>query len=406
MKKFTRILSVALVAVMVLSLSAVALAETPSVYIPKKLTKLGDFFLEDYTFPTLSIHTTGVTGIKDADGNKVYSTVCKDAYTGEYVQARSITEDSVAQFQFSEKPDWFVAILSSLDGGTRNIELDESGYGELEIGELHRQPGSWISQVMFCEKDEDGNKVTYWDWPTWMYNSQGEWSVDVGDYPYIAGKDYGSYSVEVNYHRAGDAYAVKVTLKDSEDFFRTGQEGGTMTITFDKVTVLTKCKNVNTGKPYDRYDTYWYVSNVSASYPQGNYISAVSTDWRNDSKQNLASYKISYAVSDNEVYKITYAPKTTTIYQSGPSYARTFTDLSTTDGVCASYYPSTKWGDGTYDTHYEADQVIYGEYYRNGNLVAVSGSGNKLSKWYAPGHGKQVKNVKKSCTSFKSPRVY
>ena len=42
MKKITRILSVALVALMVMSLSAMALAEDTAVFIPSKLAKLGD----------------------------------------------------------------------------------------------------------------------------------------------------------------------------------------------------------------------------------------------------------------------------------------------------------------------------------------------------------------------------
>ena len=56
-------------------------------------------------------------------------------------------------------------------------------------------------------------------------------------YPYYAGKDYGDYSVNVSYYRNGKAYKVVVTLKDSEDFFRTGMEGGVMSITFERVKV-------------------------------------------------------------------------------------------------------------------------------------------------------------------------
>jgi hypothetical protein len=385
MKKITKILSVALVAMMVLSLSAVALADTPSVYIPKRLAKLVEADLGDYRYPTLKVKMSSKVALGDP---------CP------YVAG----EEADYLLYFSEKPDWAGANVSVLDGGWINIDVDETGFGMIE-GPLHRQPGTWISQVMYCEKDEEGNKIAYYDWPAWMFNAQGEWDVDIGDYPYVASKDYGPYTSTVNYQRNGAAYAVTVTLKDSEDFFRTNQEGGVMSITFEKVTTETICGR------YDRKDTFWYVSNVSATYPAGNYITAISTDWRNDSKQNLASYKISYAVSDNETYKITYAPNTVTIEQTGPSYAREYLNLAEEYGVCANNYPSTKWGkdengNGVYWTHYNADEAIYGEYYRNDKLTAVSGSGNKLNKWFAPGHGKAVKTPKKGTTSFKSPRVY
>lgn len=356
MKKITRILSVALVAMMVLSLSAVALADDTTVYIPNRLGKLGvDYVIDDFQFPTLKVKMSSTVALGDP---------CP------------IVAGDEADYllYFSEKPDWAGAVVSSLDGGWLSLDVDDTGFATIE-GPLHLQPGMWSAGE-------------------WEYTPEGVdeiWHVTGGDYPYYAGKDYGDYSVDVSYYRNGGAYKVVVTLKDSADFFRTGYEGGTMKITFEKVTVK------STSNPRkDRYDTYWFISQVSAVYPEGNYIIGVDAAYRNDAKQNLASYRISYAVSEKEIYKITYAPNTTTINEGTYPYT-----------VISSTIPSTK----PYIHHYTADEAIYGVFYKsradweNDTKTAISGSGNKLNKWYKPGHGAQVRNIKKGTTSFKSPRV-
>ena len=412
MKKMTRILSVALVAMMVMSLAAVAQAATPSVYIPGKLAKLVDAYVDDYAFPTLDITTTALQG---------------NAWV------KRITEDSVAQLQFSEKPDWAGVNLSSLDGGWTSLDVDESGYAELAIGELHRQPGmySWTnSSVTYWDKYcklRFRNDWTEGDWEGAKTFKKGElvpadkfgWLFgNGGDYPYSAGKDYGNYNVTVNYHRNGAPYQVAVSLK-GVDAFETGMEGAVTTITFELVNVELDSyryitylnadgKAVRKNGPYTKYiknlkfdekgydhkkggtaeegyyydedneiltvgplssTDMWYVSSVSATYPEGNPIVAVEADYRNDAKNNLYGYTICYAVSENEVYEITY-----NIYNS----------------------------------------PIFGLYSRNGAYVAVSGSGNNIGKWYKYNgqdssglwnNGKQVKTVKKSIKTFSSPRV-
>lgn len=461
MKKITKILSVALVAMMVLSLSAAALAETPSVYIPQRLAKLaGNIWLEDYLVPTFAVKVSDLAVMKDKNGNKIESKYCKDpANDNGMAYVKSITEDSVMQFQWDIAPDWFGCSVSSLDyaGGWANIDIDESGYGELEVGELHRQPGTWYAQ------------------------SKG-WAGAGGDNIFSAGKDFGDYSVEASYYRNGSVYKVAITPKEAEDVFRTGQEGAVVTYTFEKVNVRTQCleDDYYASKDYEAYkmaaEVYknekkeyddakaafdkqheawvkdkeawekggcigdapvepkfeqkapakpakpamgngvdvWYMSQVKATYPAGNYIAAVEVNYRNDKKQNAYDYKISYAVSDNEIYKITYAPTTSTVLEKrdnvnelGEKYT-TFIPLTGSNAYKASNAEKDKDGKltGNYYIHHSADEAIYGEYYRNGNKVAVSGSGNKLNKWYAPGHGKQVKNVKKGISSFKSPRVF
>ena len=73
MKKVTRILSVALVAMMMLSLCVIAQADETSVYIPTKLSKLGlDISLDDFVYPELSIKITDLAKVYDiVDGKKV-----------------------------------------------------------------------------------------------------------------------------------------------------------------------------------------------------------------------------------------------------------------------------------------------------------------------------------------------
>ena len=456
MKKITRILSVALVAVMVLSMSAVSLADTASVYIPQKLAKLvGDVWLEDYIFPTYTVTVSDLDTVKnkkseklykDKDGNKYYLGKNDEPTKGMYA-VKSITEDSVMQFQFDIAPDWFNCSASSLDGGWQTIDIDETGYGELEIGEFHRQPGSWYAQ------------------------GKG-WTWTGGDDGFYAGKDFGDYSVSCSYHRDGSVYSVSITPAEAEDVFRTGQEGAKVTYTFDLVNVRTDCLekdyyNSDEYKDYladvavynaekRQYDAdkkafdeehkawvdggsvgeepkfdkkaptkpvkpaigdgvdVWYISQVAAEYPAGNYIAAVEVNYRNDKKQTPYDYKISYATSENEIYKITYAASTSTVLENNKTrnefgeYYTTYVPLT----GCGIYRASGAQVDadgnktGNYYIHTSADQAIYGEYFRNGTKVAISGSGDKFNKWYAPGHGKQVKNVKKSTSSFKSPRVF
>ena len=46
-------MSIAMITIMAFSLVPVANAELPSVYIPKRVDKLVDTYVEDYQFPTL-----------------------------------------------------------------------------------------------------------------------------------------------------------------------------------------------------------------------------------------------------------------------------------------------------------------------------------------------------------------
>ena len=76
---------------------------------------------------------------------------------------------------------------------------------------------------------------------------------------------------------------------------------------------------------------------MSATYPESNYIVGVEADFKNDEKNSLSQYKISYAVNETDVVKI--------------------------------YYKTT-------------DDAFYGQYSSDGTIAAVSGSGDNLDKWY------------------------
>ena len=173
--------------------------------------------------------------------------------------------------------------------------------------------------------------------------------------------------------------------------------------------------------------TVWYISRVTATYPSGNNIVEVEADWRNDEKKTLASYRITYEPKQGELYKITYSPTTTTMFEDHQTGTIEPWGASTAPSTSLEAYikKNSEPGDrsyinfrGMYLHHYTEDEVLSG-LYTSGNTVLCSGSGNNLRKWYKfngtttlengmkrNNLGKQVKkNGLKPCTSFISPRV-
>ena len=430
MKRLTKFICIMIVGMIIMSMIPAASAELPSVYIPKRAEKQVDSFVDDYQFPTLVARA-------DSMGYGLYS-------------------EGVIHFRFSEKPDWFSALVSSKNGGCINIDVNNYGYAELPLEELVMQPGMYAW---------NNPELTYWDqncelrfrkdWENTHGLTKASYKKDdlvpfrfsgvlyglygnTGDYPYSAGKDYGDYSVTVNYHRDGSAYKVAVTLKNV-DFFETGMDGAVSTITFELVNVAldtyetlykwfyldigggerrwvrarTKPDNKEVTTVYDedgnidyvlykniKFELYdftntevWYVSSVSTSYPEGNQVVGVEADYKNDEKHSLYQYKVSYAVNEKDVAQI--------------------------------YYKTD-------------DTPFYGLYSKDGEISAVSGSGNNLNKWYTyngysehatirkpvlnektgevmgytleregklNNNGKLVKSIKKGINSYPSPRV-
>lgn len=253
MKKFARILSVALVAAILLSISAIAMAETPTVFIPKKVAKLN--LPERPAIPTMETWTT--PAIPTGDPCPILA-----------------GEDPVIHIQLSEKPIWGGVNASSLDGGWMNLEFDETGYCEIDMEGLHRHPayGTYSGPC-----DPETGKPSY----------RGVW----GDFPYTIG-----FAGGITVYYTANGTAIKVDQEISEDVFKTGQELVKATVTWTRVVVKTDCGAA----------PVWYVSNVSADYADGSDIIRVNAEYRDNAAKTLYTYTITYA-RDEGTYTITYA---------------------------------------------------------------------------------------------------
>ena len=224
---------------------------------------------------------------------------------------------------------------------------------------------------------------------------------------------------------------IDYTLPDT-DFFLTGMENAVTTITYRRNTVASVCGDgQDPEQQYTHFDGFYSVAFVDTDYPAGNYIMNVFTEWRDDKKQALASYKIIYHVAENELYRITYAPQTTSIFEDhtgfGPgvftyrgvnyniSGDEAYTDLGKQD-VCGKNIPGMKTAAGDYVHHYTADEVLRGTVLHwvpdwtneedvKKSTFAESGSGDNLNKWYDLLTGRQVRSIRYPCTYFVSPRV-
>jgi hypothetical protein len=365
MKKIIRILSVALVAAMVLSMSAISLADATSVYIPKKGTKAG--------FPDMP----------------------------EYFTLKTKSNDEIIKLQFSEKPDWAGVNWGSPDWAWENLVIDDSGYAELDREGHPTTPGKYVyNNYITCKDgnsyiatrdlyrddnwkiyteatDKDGNAYTLVckkgeEAPHWLHGTG-----DKGVTCYTAGKG----DVEVGYKNNG-VEITYVSLKVEEDFYQTGMEGAVTTITWTPVFLNNPCywadvedviaglidADCNIGNyNYVMWDQYsdelvWYVSKVVTTYPEGNYITRIESVRRNDKTNSLDAYTIDYATSENVVYRISYD---------------------------------------------EDDSVVGGEYRVNGTKKLTSGSGKYASKWFgdrSQGRASKLPGLK-SAYSFKSPRI-
>ncbi len=225
MKRFIRILSVSLAAMLLLSVAGVSFAakDTP-VYIPGKVAKLGLPDMPDYL--TLKTKTERAV-MKNSRGEKIYQTETwsvngnvvtfpKYDYNGNPIPLYGIVDDAKIELQFSEKPDWAGVVWMD---GYETLELDESGYAATSMEGHRMQPG--ISIVKSSSNWKTGDTEVY--------------EHDGGDYAYLAGKD----NVTVQYGRSGKVNYVEYTV--DQDFFRTGMEGASTTIRWEPVQIPTDC---------------------------------------------------------------------------------------------------------------------------------------------------------------------
>ena len=403
-----KLLSIALVAVMLLTVSAVALADDTTVFIPSKLSKLG-----------------------------------VDMEAPEFISLSTSNDGSDIVLEFSETPDWGGVNWSE---GWENMVFDgDSTYVTSRDGH-DKQPGKWawtsgdvtcdpLTGAMIFAKDVedvwvDGVKQNFKKGDFVPKAVQGNYHGTGGEYAYMAGKG----NVKAEYNLWGHVNYYVVTT--DEDYFQTGMEGASTDITYTYYKIPG--------------DSGYYVSSVVTTYPDTDEtdIVKVQADWRNDENYSLASYRITYATSETEQYEIIYAPATSSVLQ----YKYHPNDWSL-DTAYVTWFRTDEDADGTADhrysvpkdapemkgiisgvvtpkgkvvvgspfsvTHYTQDEVV-GGFYRKGSLTLVSGSGKKLGNWYkfegtedkdgvkTNKTGKQYKNSKyglKKCTAFPSPRV-
>ncbi len=368
----------------IICLTDAVIAENMTVYIPNRVSRLGLPEMPDYV--TLKTRTESAP-MTDKKGNEVFQLEAKEDEDGnKFVDYRlddhgnkipvhGIVEDAVISLQFSRKPNWAGVLWWE---GWENLDVDEEGYAETSMEDHIVQPGIW-----------EGSS------PINMVTEKPEYS----DYAFMAG--FGPLTCE--YGRRGTVNYVEYTVE--EDYFRTGMEGASTVIRWEPEHI--KNYSEENYVKYETTTTVWYVSSVTATYPAGNYITGIQADYRNDRKNTLSSYTITYTVSDKESYTITYMPNTATIFEEH-NYGLFLPDNSLLPSTIFTNNDPNTWEEyptGAYYHHYEADEPIYGEYTVSGRKY-VSGSGSNLNKWYGEGHGTELKKKGlREVTSFTSPRV-
>ena len=365
MKRRIRVLCTMMAAVFMLSVCELALGDDLKVFLPERISKLNLPEMPEY-----------ITLKTDTDRTATYG----DAEAPENPCPILQTEDAEIRLEFSKKPDW--AGVTWMDGW-ENLVVDEEGRAVTTMEGHSVQPG--IRATSGPISPDTGK-------PEWRWN-------DGGDYAYLAGLG----PVTCEYGRRGTVKYVEYTVE--QDYFKTGMNGAVTVIRWEPVSI--KNTSEENYVKYETTTTVWFVSSVTASYPAGNPITKVKAEYRNDKKNTLSSYEITYALNENESYAITYMPNTTTIFEEH-NYGLFLPDNSnlpstifyTNDPNTWEEYPS-----GAYWHHYTEDEPIYGEYTVNG-VTYVSGSGSNLNKWYTAGHGTLLKrNGLRGVTSFPSPRV-
>ncbi len=226
MKRFIRILSISLAAMLLLSAAGVSFAASDTaVYIPYIIEKLGLPDMPEYI--TLKTKTESAV-MKDKNGEIVYQTegvknpngrisyYTKYDYNGNPIPVYGTQLGADIELQFSEQPEWAGVIWAD---GYETLKVDESGYAKTSMVGHNMQPG--INIVKSVCDPVTGELIDY--------------EHDGGDYAYLAGKN----NVAVQYGRSGSVNYVEYTV--DQDFFRTGMEGASTVIRWEPVQVITDC---------------------------------------------------------------------------------------------------------------------------------------------------------------------
>lgn len=289
-------------------------------------------------------------------------------------------EGAEIRLKFSPKPDWAGVTWSD---GWENLDVDDEGRAVTSTEGHGTQAGMRASSGPV---DPRTGK------PEWRWN-------DGGDYAFAAGLD----RVTCEFGRNGGVNWVEERIY--KDFFRTGMEGAVTVIRWEPVSV--KNRSEADGIRYETTVTGWFVSSVTAEYPAGSFISRVRAEYRNDRKNTLSGYTVTYAVGEDETYAVTYAPADATILEEHhyglflpvndrlPSAIIYTNDPNTWEEIPSGYYLH----------HMDGDEPVCGELTLNGKTY-VTGSGDKLEQWFEAGHGRQLKKRGlRTIFSFPSPRV-
>lgn len=287
MKRFIRLLSVSLAAILLLSAAGVSFAaDDTTVYIPHIIKKLGLPDMPDYI--TLKTKTDREI-MKNKRGQVVYQTetwyddygkkvtTIKYDYNGNPIPVYGTTEGADITLQFSEKPDWAGVIWAT---GYETLTVDDSGMAETSMVGHNMQPGINIVKS-YC--DPITGKV---------YKE-----LDGGDYAYLAGKG----NVAVQYGRSGSVNYVEYTVQ--EDFFKTGMSGASTVIRWEPVQIATDCYKEAMEERcsyivWENYDPITYVPDDGLEDPtlvdSGRTDSFVTNQWGNlayDTDGNICCYQ-------------------------------------------------------------------------------------------------------------------
>ena len=302
MKKTARLLCAFLAVMMLLSLSTASLAENEEVYIPVSLSR--------YHVPTL-----------DEIWDKLfYLTIKVDSiptYNNPYDPNDPcpilITDDADVEFWFRDingdpfVPDWFYGSFSILDGGWVELPVNDRGYTMYNSEDYHYTPdyAPWYGPRELYTKsniDDPGD-------PVWHALSN-----------FVAGKIYeDGTSMILSFANTGLIMSAEYVIPDM-DYFRQPAEGAKTFVTYrtNYYSVITDEDTPDEKCVYYLYDLSkheeletidYHISDVCAEYPLGNSIRALRTKWLGFGKNNLCSYIIAYAVTDEDVYAITYLPQ-------------------------------------------------------------------------------------------------
>ncbi len=299
MKRFIRILSISLAAMLLLSAAGVSFAASDTaVYIPYIIEKLGLPDMPDYI--TLKTKTEKAV-MKGSRGQTIYKTdalgFVEYDYNGNPIPVYGTIEDADIELQFSEQPEWAGVIWAD---GYETLKVDESGYAKTSMVGHNMQPGINILKSV-CDP---------------VTGELLEYENDGGDYAYLAGKN----NVAVQYGRSGSVNYVEYTV--DQDFFRTGMEGASTVIRWEPVQVITDCYKEELEEqwfvvwdPQDDYDDYNDYDPTVGNY--GTTDSFVTNQWGNiayDESGRLCCYqngKVAYIPVDGSAI---YDPNTNRLY--------------------------------------------------------------------------------------------